>query len=427
MKTPLLRSALVAGMALLLSVFAAVAENRFPQPQFESGYTIPVTTEPGSRAASWEFLDVLVLAGALSLATWLILRKRSRRGVFGLTVFSLLYFGFWRKGCVCSIGSIQNVAAWLSGNEAVLPLGVAAFFILPLVFALLFGRVFCAAVCPLGAIQEMMILFPVRLPRPLNQALGMIPVFYLGTAVLLASTGAAFIICRHDPFVPVFRFSGEPLLVLTGAGLLLLGIFVARPFCRFGCPYGVLLNWMSRLSKWHATITPDECVQCRLCERACPFDAIRPAVSGTVAEPREVGVRRMQRLLLVAVLLAGLGIWVGARLDGVMAPLHPRVRLAQVLQSQDPVVQKHYAFEREAFQNSGMKPEALEAEVALIRRYFRIGCAVLGGLIGALFGMTLLGVSTRRSRESYEPDRGECLSCARCYRSCPKEHQRRKP
>ena len=35
------------------------------------------------------------------------------------------------------------------------PLAVVAFFALPLVFALFFGRTFCAAVCPLGAVQEL--------------------------------------------------------------------------------------------------------------------------------------------------------------------------------------------------------------------------------------------------------------------------------
>ncbi|MCD8260926.1 MAG: 4Fe-4S binding protein [Bacteroides sp.] len=35
-----------------------------------------------------------------------------------------------------------------------MPLSVLLFFILPVLFAFLFGRAFCAGVCPLGALQE---------------------------------------------------------------------------------------------------------------------------------------------------------------------------------------------------------------------------------------------------------------------------------
>lgn len=417
------RSAVVLFLCLLPAL-TAVPENRFPRPQFESGYTLPVTPTPEPRAASYELLDVAVLAGALSLAAWLVLKERSRRGVFLLTVFSLLYFGFWRKGCVCSIGSLQNIAAWLSGIETVLPWSVAVFFILPLAFALLFGRVFCAAVCPLGAIQEMMILFPVRVFRPVAQALGLIPVVYLGVAVLLAATGSAFIICRYDPFVPVFRLSGEPALVLAGVVLLLAGIIVARPFCRFLCPYGVLLNWMSRLSRWHATITPGDCVQCRLCERACPFDAIRIPVAAESGESRQAGLRRLRDVLLLALVMIAAGVWAGGRLEGLLAPLNARVRLDQVVRSHDPALEKRYALELEEFRSGEVTPEALAAEAGAVRRQFRIGGACLGGFLGLVFGVRLVGASLRRSRDTYEPDRGECLSCARCYLSCPEEHKR---
>ena len=59
-----------------------------------------------------------------------------------LSIFSLLYFGFWRKGCVCAIGSVQNVALALFDPGYAVPLGVAAFFVLPLAFALFAGRAF---------------------------------------------------------------------------------------------------------------------------------------------------------------------------------------------------------------------------------------------------------------------------------------------
>lgn len=397
----------------------AGAENRFPKPQFESGYTMPAVSVPAPRAAALAALDVAVLAGALALAAWLALKRRSRRDLYLLTLFSLLYFGFWRKGCVCSIGSIQNVAVWLSDPGVVLPLSVVAFFILPLVFALFFGRVFCAAVCPLGAIQEMTLLFPMRVPARVAQVLKVIPVVYLGLAVLLAATGSAYIICRYDPFIAIFRLSGEAPILIAGVGLLLVGLVVARPYCRFLCPYGVLLSGLSRLSKWHVTITPDECVRCRLCETACPFDAIRVPMVGT-AEPREQGLRRLKGLLVLCVLLVVAGGWAGSRLDTRLARMNPAVRLEEALRTQDPAL----SMEIEAFQSSGATREDLERQAALARARFHRGGWWLGGLLGGFLGLGLITLSLRRARVDYEIDRGECLSCARCFESCPKEHER---
>jgi ferredoxin len=411
-------------MGLLLSAAAGLAENRFPKPQFESGYVIPGAPLPAARAFWLEAVDGVVLLGALSLAAWLVLKARSRRGVFLLSVFSLIYFGFWREGCVCSVGGIQNVAAWLLGGAPAPPWSVAAFFILPLVFALLFGRVFCAAVCPLGAIQEMTALGPMRLPRAVTLALGFLPVVYLGMAVLLAGTGAAFVICRYDPFVPFFRFSGDPAVTLAGVGLLLAGIVVARPYCRFLCPYGVLLNVASRFSRRHATITPDACVRCRLCEEACPFDAIRAPVTEAAPESRARDLRRLKGLLVLLPGLVGAGSWLGVGLEEGLAPLHPKVKLEQVLLRGEPDPRRLQADAVEAFRSSGAPQESLAAEAATIRQRIRVGGGWLGGFLGGVFGLALIRASVRRSRAGYEPDRGECLSCGRCYRSCPKEHER---
>ncbi|MDH7570931.1 MAG: hypothetical protein QHJ73_15245, partial [Armatimonadota bacterium] len=118
------------------------AEERFPPPEF-SQHQLPPTVVPPARAEWLAWLDVGVLLVALCLAVWLVHRRRWRRGVFALMVGCILYFGFYRKGCICSVGSLQNVAlACGSGNYA-LPLTVAAFFLLPLAFALFYGRVFC--------------------------------------------------------------------------------------------------------------------------------------------------------------------------------------------------------------------------------------------------------------------------------------------
>src|SRR5512135_1883226 len=117
---------------LLLSAVCAFAEQRFPPPDFESGHQLPTTAMPHARAWTLEYLDVAVLAVSLGLASWLVYKRRSRAGLVALSIFSLLYFGFWRKGCVCAIGSLQNVSLALGDRSYAVPMTVVAFFVLPL-------------------------------------------------------------------------------------------------------------------------------------------------------------------------------------------------------------------------------------------------------------------------------------------------------
>ena len=94
----------------LLLCALANAQKFQPPTEFKSGYRLPVPNAPLPRAEWLATADVAVLAGCLALAAYLVLRRRSRRGVYLLTVASLLYFGFYRHGCICPVGSIQNVA-----------------------------------------------------------------------------------------------------------------------------------------------------------------------------------------------------------------------------------------------------------------------------------------------------------------------------
>lgn len=416
---------LLSAILVTVAALSAPAAERFPQPEFETEHVVPEPTKPAARNPFLPYQDVAILTLALSLSSYFVLRRRSRRAVFVLMVCCLVYFGFWKKGCICPVGSTQNILLSLSDPSYVVPLSVVLLFLLPLVFALFFGRVFCASVCPLGAIQDVVVLKPVRIPRWLEEVLGLLRHVYLGLAVLFVITGAGFIICRYDPFVAFFRRSGSTFMLLLGAAFLLGGIFVARPYCRFLCPYGVLLGWMSRLSKWHASITPDTCIQCRLCEDACPFGAINfPNTEAPDRESRAAGIRRLGVLILLlpaVVIACG---WIGSQLERALAPVHPRIQLAEqiALEESDPALER--TERSDAFRAAGTPFAELSEEAASIRRTFRRGGALIGGWVGLIFAWRLVRLSLRRTRTDYETDRGTCLSCARCFASCPREQVR---
>lgn len=407
---------------LLLFVSAAFltadVQQRFPKPDFQSDYERPLLQTPSPRALVFEYLDMAILLAALSLSVYFAHKTRSRRSLFLLMLFSMIYFGFWRKGCVCSVGAVQNIALALFTSNYVIPLTVVIFFILPLIFTLFFGRTFCASVCPLGAIQDAVILKPVRLPAPLRHALSLLPYLYLGFAVLFASVGAGFIICRYDPFVGFFRFSGSFHMIFLGLSLLLLGTVVARPYCRFLCPYGVLLNWMSTLSRKHVRITPSVCINCRLCEASCPFDAIHKPTGSEVTENKQTAGRRLMLLLLLTpVIIASAG-WSVSRMYLPLSRLHPTVALAEEISAEENGRLETTVASR-TFRATGESLAELYEEAKDIQQKVRRGGWFLGTFIGLVFSIKLMNLYRVRKRGEYDVDHGECLSCARCFSYCP--------
>lgn len=403
---------------LLGLTVSAHAEFRFPMPEFETGHTHPAVYTPGPSNAmvGW---DVVVLIATLTLASIFVLKRRKRREIFLLTLFSMIYFGFWRNGCVCSVGSVQNIMAGICDSGYGVPLTVLIFFAAPLIFALFFGRVFCAAVCPLGAIQEVVAVKPVKVPLAVEKVLSIFPYIYLGLAMLSVAMGAGFIICQYDPFVGVFRMGASFSMLIFGGIMLVLGIFVARPYCRFLCPYGVLLNWASKLSRHHATITPTDCIQCDLCADSCPYNAINEPTPEQAPEARSKGAWRLGILILLVPVMMAVGVGTGSLLREPLSRMHPTVRLAERIAGEELGRYTETNIESEAFRSSDTPNEELYSEAVQLKDRFGRGGKWLGAFIGLVIGCKLISASILRKRTDYEPDRGTCYSCGRCFKYCP--------
>ncbi len=395
------------------------AQQRFPRPEFESGYTYPTNQFPNQRGPLWEYVDVAVLLGALIVTSWLALKKRSRQGLIWMSVFSLAYFGFYRQGCICSVGSVQNVALALFNSGYSIPLSALMFFIIPLLFALAYGRVFCAGVCPLGAIQELTGLKPVMLPKTAEVFLASVPFIYLSLALLFASTKSQFIICRYDPFIGIFRLDAPYTMIIFGVLLLLSGIFLNRPYCRYLCPYGVLLNVFSRFAGKHLTITPAECINCRLCEDVCPYDAIIPSDPDQSREEPEKPRKRFILYFLLIPLFAVTGAIMLYNLAPALSRANNTIRLAGEIRQESKTGIESGSKAVAAFKESGKTEKELFGEEQLIIGRFRKASPWAGVFLGISLGTGMVLLTVRRKRTEYKPNQGRCYSCGRCFKYCP--------
>ena len=410
----------------LFSVSIGSAQNRFPKPDFESGYKYPDHSFFIPNETLLITIDLILLVLLMSFVAWAVIKRRTRMPIIAVSVISVIYFGFFRNGCVCSIGSIQNVALALADNSYAMPLSVLLIFLLPIIFALLFGRVFCAGVCPFGALQELVNIKNYKLSRALTTVLGIIPWIYLIFAVLYAVTRTSFIICRFDPFIGIFRLGGDIGFITFGVLLLIASVFTGRPFCRFICPYGALLSLFSRVSIWKPKITSN-CINCELCHNACPVDAIMPPYENKVKESRMRGVRRILTYFVFLPVMIAAGALILRSVSDSLSEAHIDVRLYSLAMQNEIQPQDILPLDLEIFYGQGGTLEDLTNRVNIIKEDFKLYSTIAGGFIGLAICIMLISLSVKRSRKIYEIDDSACVNCARCFSYCPQNKSCVKP
>lgn len=406
----------------LSGIIQVMAESRFPKPEFTNGYESPVHQQPLPTAEWMPYLSLGILLLVMVLTGYAVYKWRSRRIQIVLLIFSLAFFGFFRKGCVCAIGSIQNVTAALADSSYSLTLPVLGFFVLPLLVALFFGRLFCGAACPMGALQELVLLRPLKVPKTLDRILRLIPPLYLGAAVLFAGCGLGFIICTWDPFVGLFRLSGSLSMLLAGIITVILSMFIARPYCRYICPYGVLLKAAAFFSARQVSITPDECIKCRLCEQACPTDVIIPPRPRKYSEPGFIAIRQIQWLLAMTPGIITIGVIAGYMLAKPAMALDSQITLLRNIKAAN--VKNEAVI---AFLATGTPVKDLAVKVQQRKRRLNIGWMLFGGWSGLVVAGSLIVASRRRRNRDFITDRMNCICCSRCYAYCPREIKNKKP
>jgi ferredoxin-type protein NapH len=210
-------------------------------------------------------LALLYIFGMTGVLAWLWYRGKITRTIAVAVLLVSALFGFL----------FASVAPYLFQLLLLGNLGVFLVFtivILGLLFllSLVFGRIFCGSLCPLGALQELASLAPVPKLKPrIKTALYAIRFVVLGIIIAAAyflSVNVLGYLGVLDLFLLTFSLGTAVMLTL-----LVISLFFYRPFCRILCPYGAILSLAGMASLFKLRRGPS-CIECGKCEFACPVD-----------------------------------------------------------------------------------------------------------------------------------------------------------
>lgn len=209
-------------------------------------------------------------------------------------------------------GTLHTWFGWLAKIQFLpavlaLNLGVVVFLIL---LTLLFGRVYCSVICPLGVMQDIFAWFGRKSKKnryTYSPAKSVLRYTVLGIFVVALIAGVGSVVALLAPYSSygriaqnllapfwawgnnLFAYIAEradsyafyekevwlkslPTFIIALVTVVCLAILAwrnGRTYCNTICPVGTLLGFFSRFSWMKPVIDTDKCVNCGLCGRNC--------------------------------------------------------------------------------------------------------------------------------------------------------------
>ena len=211
-------------------------------------------------------------------------------------------------------GTLHAWFGWLAKIQflpAVLALNVGV-ILLWVVLTLVFGRVYCSVICPLGVFQDVVSWFSGRRKKKKYRfsyspavswlRYGMLGVFIIamiagiGSVVALLAPYSSYGRIVSNLFAPVYQWGNNvlayfaersdsyafyetsvwlkslPTFIIAAVTLVALVVLAwrnGRTYCNTICPVGTVLGFFSRYSLFRPEIDAEKCTNCSLCSRKC--------------------------------------------------------------------------------------------------------------------------------------------------------------
>lgn len=198
---------------------------------------------------------------------------------------------------LCPFGGVVSIYQYAVDGTFVKKTHESSFILMFIVFALTvaFGPVFCGWVCPFGSFQEALGKIGRKLfrrkynrfiPGKLDKILRYLRYVVLIWVVYMTAVTGLLVFAEYDPYYTLFNFwTGEVALsgfIVFGL-VVVLSLFVERPFCKYACPYGALLGLFNLFRIFGIKRNKATCINCKACDKACPMN-ITVSTAGRVRD-----------------------------------------------------------------------------------------------------------------------------------------------